>query len=187
MASQYQQAKARATTIEDAARVRRVLRDMDREILKELDKANREAAKPIIREAIQLTPEAPLSNWGPNGKWKRRGEGTGRGDLYWNKKDVTKGYKFLAGKKSSFSEYRALLLFRNSDPAGAIFEQVGRNGTGKTPQGKAFVRNLLNKYPRTSRLLWRAVDETGLDILQQKIIQNYDDARRKLQRKIDGV
>ncbi len=182
--SNYQTAKAKATVMEDAARVRRALKELDPAILRALDKANREAAKPIINEAIALTPDTPLKNWAaPNSKWKRKGE-SGRGSLYYDKSDVVKGFKFRAGKKSSFSDYRALLLFKNMDPAGAIFEQVGRKSKGKTPQGKAFVRLLNEAYPRTSRLLWRAVDEKGLDILQADIAKNYEIARREVQAKI---
>lgn len=183
--SSYTQAKARATTIEDAARVRRALKELDPKLLRALDKANREAAKPIINEAAKLTPQNTLSNWsGPFAKWKRRGEGTGRGDLIWDRNDVIKGYKFKAGKKSSFNDYRALLQFRNENSAGAIFEQVGRKSKGKTPQGQAFIRNLMAKFPRTSRLMWRAVDENGLDILQQEIAKNYEAVRKQVQGKI---
>lgn len=183
--SQYIEAKARATIIEDAARIRRVLKDLDPKMLRELDKANRQAAKPIIQEAAKMTPEVTLSNWsGPFAKWKRRGEGTGRGDLIWDRADVVKGYKFKAGKRSSFNEYRALLQFRNENSAGAIFEQVGRKSTGKTPQGKAFIRNLMQRFPRTSRLMWRTVDEIGLDTLQQEIAKNYEAVRRQVQAKI---
>jgi hypothetical protein len=182
--SNYQTAKAKVAVMEDAARVRRALKELDPAILRALDKANREAAKPIINDAIALTPETTLSNWsGRNSKWKRSGE-KGRGTLYYDKADVVKGYKFRAGKKSSFSDYRALLLFKNMDPAGAIFEQVGRKSKGKTPQGRAFVRNLNQRFPRTSRLMWRAVDEGGLDTLQGKIAQNYEAARREVQAKI---
>lgn len=182
--SQFQEAKARASIIDDAARVRRALKELDPALLRALDKANREAAKPIINEAIALTPTDTLSNWsGSASKWKRKGE-SGRGTLYYNKADVIKGYKFRAGKKSSFSDYRALLLFKNMDPAGAIFEQVGRKSKGKTPQGRAFVNNLLQRFPRTSRLMWRAVDETGVDILQDKIAKNYEDVRKVVQARI---
>jgi hypothetical protein len=182
--SQYQEAKARASILEDAARVRRALKELDPALLRALDKANREAAKPIINEAISLTPTDTLTNWSKAGaKWKRKGE-TGRGSLYYDKSEVIKGYKFRAGKKSSFSNYRALLLFKNMDPAGAIFEQVGRKSQGKTPQGRAFVRNLNQKFPRTSRLMWRAVDEAGIDILQNKIAQNYENVRKEIQARI---
>jgi hypothetical protein len=151
----------------DAAKARRLLKEHAPKALNALDKANREAAVPIINYAKSITPsgDLPLSGWAG---------GTGR--LKWRTADVQKGFKFRAGKKSSFSDYRALLQFRSLDPAGSIFEIAGRKSDGTTPQGKAMIKNLNERYPRTSRLLWQAHDEKGETELIKAITDNYGKA-----------
>jgi hypothetical protein len=132
------------------------------DLLREIDKANREAAKPILAYAKSIVPnQAPISGW----------EHTGR--TGWNSAKVAKGMVMRAGKKSSFSSYRSLLEFRQTDTAGAIFEVLGRRSRPETEKGRRFLDVINKRFPRTSRLLWRAVDEIGLDRLQAEIKENY--------------
>ena len=169
--------------IEDAAKIRRILQASAKDILLALDRANREAAKPILQKSKDFVPNETLSQWMKYG-WSRRGDG--QNALAWDKTEIEKGMLFRAGTKSKYSDYRALLQFKNTSGTGAIFEMAGRGKfQGKTPQGKAFVRNLDKKFPRKSRLIWRAADEVGLQILRQKIIDNYEVARKELQARID--
>lgn len=160
--------------LESADRVRRQLQLLDKTLVREMDKANREAAKPIIERAKEFVPEVPLSNW-KKYQWRRRGEGENA--LQWDANTVKKGFKLRAGKKSSYTNKKALLQFRSLSGQGTIFEIAGRGKSqGYTPQGKAMVRNLLRKFPHTSRALWRSVDEIGLTELQKAIIKNYNQA-----------
>jgi hypothetical protein len=127
----------------------------------------------------------PLSQWAKYG-WSRRG--SGQGELNWDKKKIFDGYKFKAGKKSNFTGVRTLLRFTNESPAGSIFEVAGRGkSTGKTPQGQAFVKNLLNQFPRTSRLVWQAMDDIGADELREKIIENYNDLIDEFNRGVSKI
>jgi hypothetical protein len=164
--------------LKDAAKVRRLLKQFAPEMLRAMDKANREAAKPILNDAKAFVPpEAPLTNWGKS-----------TGKLRWNDAEIKKGMVFRAGKKSSSKEYRALLQFKNQSRSGAIFEILGRRTPNpKTPQGKYFVDTIQRKYPRKSRLIWRAVDETGIDTLLADIVQNYETARSQLNNRIRGI
>jgi hypothetical protein len=166
--------KAGQEVIKDAARVRRQLRAFAPEVLRALDKANRTAAKPILDQAKNYVPEVPYPLYG----WVHNGR-TG-----WDAGTIRKGFKFRAGKKSRSSDYRALLEFANTSVNGAIFEQVGKNSRGrKRPD---FVTKINNAYPRKSRLIWRAVDEGGLDKLRGAIARNYETARQQLQLKLDS-
>lgn len=161
------------TLLRDAAQVRRILRQVDPTLLKEVDKANREAAKPILAYAKSLVPSrAPISGWQHNGR-------TG-----WDSVKVAKGMVMRAGKRSSFSDYRSLLEFRQNNTAGAIFEVLGRRKTPRTEQGRRFLDVIQNRYPRTSRLLWRAVDDMGLERLQDEIRKNYERAYVSINRKL---
>lgn len=166
-------ANANFDVTKDAAKARRLLKEHAPKALSALDRANREAAKPIINYAKSITPsQAPLSNWGRLG---------GKGRIGWETGKVQAGYKFKAGKKSSFSDYRALLRFRNESPAGAIFEIAGRGKSrGTSPQGVAFIKNIEAKFPQTSRLIWRAHDDVGADELIKAIKDNYGKAINEL-------
>jgi hypothetical protein len=166
--------QAGQAVIQDAARVRRQLRAFAPEVLRALDKANRKSAQPILNDAKGFVPDVPYPLYG----WVHRGR-TG-----WDATTIRKGFKFRAGKKSSRSDYRALLEFANTSVNGAIFEQTGKNSRGrKRPD---FVTKLNNAYPRKSRLIWRAVDEGGLDDLRNEIAKNYEVARQQLQLKLDS-
>lgn len=200
MSLNRQQRLTKAVVDDGVYQTRQLLRKADRKSVDALDKANREAAKPIIDYAKKITPEAPLSQWAKYG-WSRRGEkvevnrGTKKnpnigleGALDWNRNDIWKGYKFKAGKKSNFTGVRTLLRFTNESPAGSIFEVAGRGKMkGKTPQGKAFVRNLMRNFPRTSRLVWQAVDDMGADELREKIIENYNELIDEFNRGVDKI
>jgi len=170
-----EQAPKVTVRIDNAASVRRQLREAAPDLLKEIDKANREAAKPIlaIARAYVDTVPGPLYGWLHNGR-------TG-----WNANDVRKGMKFKAGRKVRGSEYRALLLFQQENTAGAIFEVTGRKSKGRNRPD--FVTKLNNAYPRRSRLLWRAVDEQGIDIIQNEIIENYRSFEVKLNARLENT
>lgn len=172
--SQYQEAKARASIMEDAARVRRALKELDPALVRALDKANREAAKPTIQAAQRFVEEVPYPLYG----WVHKGR-TG-----WDAAAIRRGFKFRAGKSKRGQVFRNLLEFSNTNAAGAIFEVTGRKSAGRNRPD--FVTKLNNAYPRKSRLLWRAVDETGMEVLQSEISQNYEIVRRQVQSKIGG-
>ena len=162
--------------IENAAAVRRLMRQAAPDLLKEIDKANREAAKPILAYAKSIVPNnAPISGWAHNGR-------TG-----WNSQAVQKGMVFRAGRQSRTSDYRALLEFRQNNAAGAIFEVLGRKGQPKTEQGRRFSDVIKKRYPRVSRLLWRAVDDMGLNRLQQEILENYRSFETKLNARLENT
>jgi hypothetical protein len=162
--------------IENAAAVRRLMRQAAPDLLKEIDKANREAARPILAYAKSSVPNsAPISGWAHSGR-------TG-----WNSGKVQKGMTFRAGRQSRSSSYRSLLEFRQNDTAGAIFEVLGRRGQPKTEQGRRFLDVIRQRYPRVSRLLWKAVDDMGLDRLQNEIIQNYKTFELKLNARLENA
>jgi hypothetical protein len=166
--------RAGQAVIKDAARVRVLLRSMAPDVLRALDKANRKSAQPILDQANRYVPEIPYPLYG----WVHNGR-TG-----WDATKIRKGFKFSAGKKRKGSDYRALLEFRNTSVIGAIFEQVGKTSRGqKRPD---FVTKLNNAFPRKSRLIWRAVDEMGLEELRNNIAKNYEIARKQLQARIDS-
>lgn len=67
----------------------------------------------------------------------------------------------------------------------AIFEFAGTNQSGKTPQAKGLIAHLNSKYGSPGRFLWRAWDETGVDVLHD-IAVSVKKAEKELQARLDS-
>jgi hypothetical protein len=168
-----------AVTIENAREMRRLLTKLAPEAKKALDKANREAAAPLLALARSNFVDSPMANWG---KWTdKRGR-----DLSYDVAAVRKGIKVKAGKRSRTSPWSALTQIQNTTAAGAIYEMAGRK-TNNTQ----FTRNLQGLFPVSvnglSRGIWKAIKEYPIRKYQDKVVENYDDATKVLQRSLDGL
>ena len=166
-------------TIENTREVRKYLAKFAPEVKKALDKANREAGAPLIALARNNFPESPMAKWG---KWT---DARGR-DLSYNAAEVRKGIKIKAGKRSRYSPWSAVTELQNTTAAGAIFEMAGR----KTNNSQ-FTQNLQNIFfVRTSGLsrgIWKAIKEYPIRKYQDKVIENYNEALKQVQRDLDGL
>jgi len=170
---------AEAVTIENAREMRRLLAKLAPETKKALDKANREAAAPLLASAKSNFVDSPMRNWG---KWT---DGRGR-DLSYNAATVRKGIKIKAGGRSRTSPWSALTQLQNKTPAGAIFEMAGRK-TDNT----AFTRNLNAIYfvnnNGVSRGIWKAIKEYPITKYRDAVIKNYEDAVKVTQAELDRL
>jgi hypothetical protein len=120
-----------------------------------------------------------MRNWG---KWT---DARGR-DLSYNAGEVRKGIKIKAGKRSRKSPWSAVTELQNTTAAGAIFEMAGR----KTNNSQ-FTQNLQNIFfVRTSGLsrgIWKAIKEYPISKYQDKVIENYNETLKQVQRDLDGL
>lgn len=165
--------------IENVREVRKIISQLAPEVKKALDKANREAAAPLLTLARNNFPESPMRNWG---KWTdKRGR-----DLSYNAAEVRKGIKIKAGKRSKKSAWSAVTQIQNTTPAGAIFEMAGRK-TNDTQ----FTRNLQSIFfvsiKGLSRGIWKAIKEYPITKYQAEVLKNYEEAVKQTQRKLDGL
>lgn len=162
---------SQSVVINNVAKARRMMQRYAPEVKKALDKANREAAGPLVNLARNNVPDTPLSGWR-------------RGRLAYNQAEVKKGIKVKAGKRSRRSPWSAVTQLRNDNPAGAIFELAGT----KTTSGN-FVDNLNAKYPLGSvtRVIWKAIKDYPVRKYQDQVLQNYAEAEKQLQQILDGM
>lgn len=167
-----------AVTIENVPEVRRLLAKFAPEVKKALDKANREAASPLLALAKGNFVASPMANWG---KWTSRGR-----DLSYNAADVQRGIKIKAGKRSRKSPWSAVTQLQNTTPAGAIYEMAGRK-TNNTQ----FTRNLQNIFyvqnDGLSRGIWKAIKDYPIRKYQDQVIQNYEEAVKQAQSILNGL
>lgn len=167
-----------SVTIENVAKVRRIITQLAPEVKKALDKANREAAAPLLGLARSNFVDSPMRNWG---KWTSRGR-----DLSYNAAEVRKGIKIKAGKRSRTSPWSAVTQLQNTTAAGAIYEMAGRK-TNNTQ----FTRNLQSIFfvssNGLSRGIWKAIKEYPIRKYQEMVISNYEDAVKVTQAELDRL
>lgn len=155
------------------------------EVKKALDKANREAGKPLVALAQSYVPaDSPLSGWADkdgNGFWNG-------GARAWNSAEVKRGIKIKQGKRSRSkrSPWSAVTMLVNDSAAGMIFETAGSKSNG------VFVQNLINKgYPfkedGVTRIIWKAVKNYPIVKYRVAIKDNYAEAEKQLQRILDSM
>lgn len=129
----------------------KALSKLPKEIRNETRRNIRTAVRPIQAAARANIPDVALSGWS---SWQR-------GRLYWDAGAARKGIGIrVGGGRQSDEVWRIVTLTQRSAP-GAVFEVAGRRSSGKTPQGRAFIRGLNSKHGRASRGVWRAVDANG--------------------------
>lgn len=157
--------------IDNVRETRRALQKFAPEVKKALDKANREAGKPLLALAKNNVPDTPLSGWR-------------RGRLAYDQRTVQSGIKIKAGKRSRRSPYSAVTQLRNETPAGSIFELAGT----KTKSSN-FVDNLNKRFPLGSvtRVIWKAIKDYPVNRYQDEVLKNYAEAEKQLQQILDGM
>lgn len=147
---------------------KKLLKEFDPELRKAMDKEIRDSLKPLANKARTLVPAAPLSNW--TKPPEHAGDRSWKGYRVWDPENVRKGIVIRqGGKRFQGRATVSMWRFANRNAAGSIFELAGRASQGKTPQGRAFIRNLNANAGKASRLIWRVWDEENAE----KKIENH--------------
>ena len=150
------------------------LRKVEPDLARMLPREMRHVAKPVVQTARALIPaQRPLSNWG---EWGER--------LDWSRKAVTGISATTDVRAGKYSKGQInLLAITQKNPAGAVFENAGRHPNAQTARGRAFIRNLDNKYgaPDKGRYLWVAV-ENNLGYLNRELQDVIDRWSTELER-----
>jgi hypothetical protein len=149
------------------------LRQVEPELYKELFKTTKRPMQDVMNRARRMVPTAEV----PSG-WKRRSNGPrGWGDPSirgWDNSKVRGGIRIYSSQRTATGVVNLHKLV-NSSPAGSIYEKAR---SSDTPQGQSFVRKM-NRLP-TSRLIWRAWDESGGDSVLRPAVA---DAIREIEAK----
>jgi hypothetical protein len=163
---------------------KKLLKEFDPELRKAMDKEIRDSLKPLASKARGLVPIAPLSNW--TRPPEHVSDDSWKGYRVWDPENVRKGIVIRQGGKrfrgrATISMWR----FANRNAAGSIYELAGRRG-GKTPQGRAFIRNLNNAGGKASRLIWHVWDQENAEgKIEKNVFKTVNEYERKLQEGLD--
>ena len=172
-------------TIDNVKETRRAMTKFAPEVKKALDKANREAGKPMLNLAKGQFVDQPMTNWG---RWIAKKDGR---NLSWSQAEAQRGIKIKQRGRAKRSPYSGVLQIRNESAVGAIFEMAGRRNKPSTPQGAQFIRNL--QYIVTvpikglSRGIWKAIVEYPSSKYTDQVLENYAEAEKQLQRILDSM
>jgi len=182
--------------IDNVRETRRLMTKYAPDVKKALDKANREAAAPLLGMAKRNFVDVPMKNWinrtNANGEqkpgWIAKKDGR---NLTYSASEAQKGVKIKQRGRAKRSPWSGVLQIRNESPAGAIYEMAGRKNNPSTPQGAQFIKNLQSIYAvktkGLSRGIWRAIKEYPVKKYTEKVLENYADAEKQLQRELDAM
>ena len=139
---------ARAREVEGLQKTLRLLREFDKDLVKDLKKDLTKKAQPIFSDARSRIPDRALSGWSNKG---RLGYSPARARS--GMKVSVRASKRVRGMKGSM----ASISLSQGNAAGAIFDQAGQRGNYTPPvqRGAAFVSGL-NKHGNAQRVLWPA-------------------------------
>ena len=140
---------ARAQEVEGLQKTLRLLREFDKDLVKDLKKDLTKKAQPIFSDARSRIPDRALSGWSNKG---RLGYSPARARS--GMKVSVRLSKRVRGMKGSM----ASVSLSQGNAAGAIFDQAGQRGKYSPPvqRGAAFVDALNRKHGKAQRALWPA-------------------------------
>lgn len=182
--------------IDNVKEIRRAMTKYAPEVKKALDKANREAAAPMISMAKRNFVDIPMRNWvtrtNANGDqkpgWISKKDNR---DLTYSAAVAQKGIKIKQRGRAKRSPWSGVLQIRNESAIGSIFELAGRKNDPSTPQGIQFIKNLQDitpvKVKGLSRGIWKAIKEYPVKKYTDQVVANYEEAEKQLQRELDAM
>jgi hypothetical protein len=157
------------------------LRKVDPDLQKQFQKTAKTPLEGVRNRARRLVSEVSADI--PSG-WKRAGAGPwgSRDGRMWDNSKVRNGIVLRKNAKSK-GDVRYYYTLFNQSAAGNIYE-FAKNA--RSPQGVSFVR-AINRQ-RTSRLIWRAWDESGGDdVLRPAIIDAMNQAAKDIEAAMKAV
>lgn len=153
---------------------KRLMRELEPDLLKEMNREIRDQLKPVQTRAQSLIPASPpVSGWGRSvnapgsrSSYSPYGRRWDYSRLEWNSAEARKGIVIRqGGARGRGRTTRAAWQVRSNNAAAAVFELMGR---GKS--NAAMVRNVGRRHSGTGRVVYRAFDSVGGPRIEQNVI-----------------
>jgi hypothetical protein len=166
------------------------MRELEPDLLKELNKEVRKQLEPVIALAQRKTPlQLPIRRWktpaNPNTRpsYSPYGRRWDYARLEW---DGTKAREQIIlrqkSKRKRGSVDRTIYQLQSNNPANAAYELMGR-GKSKVHM----VGNVSRKFPGTGRVLYRAYDQLGGDAkIERDIVDTIRSFEAEFNRRLDA-
>ena len=168
---------------------KRLMRELEPELLKEMNREIKESLEPVAERAKRLIPPSPpLSGWnraihnpGSRPSYSPYGRRVGN-KLEWNTQEARNQIVIRAGgRRARGRATSAAWRIRSMNPAAAAFELMGR---GKS--NVAMVKNVGRRFPGTGRVLYRAFDEVGGDRIVRNVVKTIKRFETEFQRRLEA-
>ena len=162
------------------------LRQLDKNAARRINVAIKKAAEDVAAEARSLVVGDVLSGFarqmpGGTAGTRRKAYGNGYDDDL-----VRKGIKVkMRRPRKRGPAVQSFVIVANTTPLGVIWETAGRRSTGKTPAGRAMIRNIRTRDGVPNRTVWRAADRTDMGAVRRKIEEQMALARSLCQQQIN--
>lgn len=178
-------------TIHGLNGTKRLMRELEPDLLKEMNREIRTQLEPVAARAKSLIPSRPpVSGWGRsvNAPGSRPGYSPyGRrwdySRLEWNTGEAKAGIVIRqGGGRRRGQATSAAWQIRSNNPAAAVFELMGR--------GKSNVRmigNVGRDHPGTGRVLYRAFDQVGGRRIEKEVVGTIRKFEAEFNRRLDGA
>jgi hypothetical protein len=169
---------------------KKLMRELEPELLKEMNTKIRSDLTPVVMRAKMLTPTSyPLSRWRtPANPYTRPSYSPyGRRWMYdrleW---DTTEARRQIVlrqrSRRTRASVNRTLWQLQSNNPANAVFELMGR---GKSKVN--MVGNVSRKHPGDGRVLYRAWDQLGADKIEGRVVATIRRYEKEFNRRLDAA
>jgi hypothetical protein len=170
---------------------KRQMRMFAPDLLKEMNfEIRREILGPIVKDARDMVPEdAPLSGWnrrvtapGSRRSYTVHGKRWEYGRLAWDHKKVRTGIRVGVGVPRRRGDvFRGAYAILNRDPAGAVFELMGRGNSRANMVG-----NVRRHHGPASRLIWKAWDKANSNTnVPKKVVDTIKRFEAQFQERLD--
>ena len=163
-----------SVAIRGLASTQKLMRELEPDLLKEMNREIRTQLEPVAVRAKSLIPSAPpLSGWGrsvsrPGSRpsTSTYGKRWDYARLEWNSNEAKQGIRIRqGGRRARGRVTSAAWQIRSDNPAAAVFELMGR---GKSRAN--MVGNVGRQFPGTGRALYRAFDALGGKRIEQSVV-----------------
>lgn len=169
---------------------RRLMRELEPELLKEMDRTIKAKLEPIRSQAKRLVPnQRPLRNWKtPHDPYSRPSYSPyGRRWLYerleWDATQARKGIVVRQpGRRGRGKLTRPLYQLQSNNPSAAVFELMGRGKSNVNMVG-----NMRRNHPGTGRVLYRAFDTHGGDRIEKDVVDTVRKFEKEFNRRLDAA
>ena len=170
---------------------KRLMRELEPDLLKEMNREIREQLEPVRARARSLIPASPpVSGWGrsvssPGSRPARSPYGR-RWDysrLEWNSSEAKSGVVIRqGGGRARGTAARAAWQVRSNNPAAAVFELMGRGKSNQTMVG-----NVGRNHGAGGRVVYRAFDSVGGKRIEANVVGTIRSFEAEFQRRLDSA
>jgi hypothetical protein len=170
---------------------KKLMRELEPELLKEMNREIRTQLEPVAARAKSLIPASPpLSGWGRSVSARGSRPSTSvygrRWDyarLEWNSSEAKQGITIRQGGRRARGQVTsAAWKIRSNNPAAAAFELMGR---GKSRAN--MVGNVGRRFPGTGRVLYRAFDTVGGKRIERSVVGTIRKFERDFNSRLQGA